>query len=206
MTSDALSGAGQARRGGPEVRPQGDGALLDHCDCRDLRPAVRQRTGPGQRRPDAITEAPKVPCMPQNAREARSWFGPGLVIEDVNPRSGDAVEPPIGIEPMTYSLRGSYTHEKHSTHPPLPRQPRQVARVSPTRLKSCMPKIRPEPVSVGPERIGPVIVLLRGVSRADFVRRARDSNPGLGVTQQRFQERSRQGTDLRQYHTDSAVA
>ena len=27
----------------------------------------------------------------------------------------DAVEPPIGIEPMTCSLRGSYVDEKNST-------------------------------------------------------------------------------------------
>ena len=56
---------------------------------------------------------------------------------------GDAVEPPIGIEPMTYSLRGSYTHGKHPTGRYLPRQPRQLSRVSMTRSKSCMPKIRP---------------------------------------------------------------
>jgi hypothetical protein len=56
---------------------------------------------------------------------------------------GDAVEPPIGIEPMTYSLRGSYTHRKHSTGRHLPCQPRQRSRVSLTGSKSCMPKIRP---------------------------------------------------------------
>jgi len=33
---------------------------------------------------------------------------------------GDVVEPPIGIEPMTYSLRGSYIHEKHSAGRHMP--------------------------------------------------------------------------------------
>jgi len=44
---------------------------------------------------------------------------------------------------MTYSLRGSYTRGKHSTGWHLPQQPRQLSRVSMTRSKSCMPKIRP---------------------------------------------------------------
>jgi len=44
---------------------------------------------------------------------------------------------------MTYSLRGSYTRGKHSTGRHLPQQPRQLSRVSMTRSKSCMPKIRP---------------------------------------------------------------
>src|ERR1035437_1058252 len=56
---------------------------------------------------------------------------------------GDAVEPPIGIEPMTYSLQGSYIPEEHSTGWHLPCQPRQLSRVSMTRSKSCTPKIRP---------------------------------------------------------------
>src|SRR5664280_2162746 len=56
---------------------------------------------------------------------------------------GDAVEPPSGIEPMTYSLQGSYIPEEHSTGWHLPRQPRQLSRVKMTRPRSCMPKIRP---------------------------------------------------------------
>src|SRR5450759_2373087 len=56
---------------------------------------------------------------------------------------GDAVEPPIGIEPMTYSLRGSYTTANHSAGRHLPPQPRQFSSVSMARSRSCMPKIRP---------------------------------------------------------------
>jgi hypothetical protein len=52
-------------------------------------------------------------------------------------------EPPIGIEPMTYSLRGSYIHPQHFTGQHLPLQPRQLSGVSMVRLKSCMPKIHP---------------------------------------------------------------
>jgi hypothetical protein len=44
---------------------------------------------------------------------------------------------------MTYSLRGSYIHRKHSTGRHVPRQPRQLRSVSLTRSRSCMTKIRP---------------------------------------------------------------
>jgi hypothetical protein len=56
---------------------------------------------------------------------------------------GDAVEPPIGIEPMTYSLRGSYIPRKHSAGWPLPRQPTQFSWVGLTRSKSCMTRTNP---------------------------------------------------------------
>jgi hypothetical protein len=76
----------------------------------------------------------------------------GLILGRIGPRDqgrkpsltcGDAVEPPIGIEPMTYSLRGSYTHGKHSAGRHLPPQPRQFSSVSMAGSRSCMPKIRP---------------------------------------------------------------
>ena len=44
---------------------------------------------------------------------------------------------------MTYSLRGSYIHEKHSALSVLPRQSGQLNRVSVTVSKSCMSRIRP---------------------------------------------------------------
>jgi hypothetical protein len=44
---------------------------------------------------------------------------------------------------VTYSLRGSYTHGKHSADRCLPRQPRQLRSVSMTIPRSCMPKMRP---------------------------------------------------------------
>jgi hypothetical protein len=66
------------------------------------------------------------------------------VIEDETSLTcGDAVEPPIGIEPMTYSLRGSYIHRKHSAVWVLLRQSDQLSGVSVTGSKSCMSRIRP---------------------------------------------------------------
>ena len=56
---------------------------------------------------------------------------------------GDALETPIGIEPTTYSLRGSYRCEKRSAGRPLPRQSRQLSWVSLTGSRSCMTKMRP---------------------------------------------------------------
>jgi len=53
---------------------------------------------------------------------------------------------------MTYSLRGSYIHRKHSTGRHLPCQPRQLSRVNLTRSKSCMPKIRPREAHWSAER------------------------------------------------------
>jgi hypothetical protein len=55
---------------------------------------------------------------------------------------GDAVEPPIGIEPMTYSLRESYIREMQSAGWHLPHQPRQSSWVRMTVSRSCMPKMR----------------------------------------------------------------
>ena len=52
-------------------------------------------------------------------------------------------EPPIGIEPMTYSLRGSCMHGTCSTDRHLPHQPRQFSGVSTTGPRSCMSKMRP---------------------------------------------------------------
>jgi hypothetical protein len=52
-------------------------------------------------------------------------------------------EHPDCREPATYSLRGSYMHQKHSTDQHLQLQPRQLSTVSMVRLKSCMPKIHP---------------------------------------------------------------
>src|SRR5664280_547848 len=49
------------------------------------------------------------------------------------------------VHPPTdaYSLRGSYTHGKHSTGRHLPPQPRQFSSVSMAGSRSCMPKMRP---------------------------------------------------------------
>jgi hypothetical protein len=86
-----------------------------------------------------------LPKSPYVCPRGPILVGSGPVIEGVDPPMpcGDAVESPIGIEPMTYSLPGSYIPEERSTGWHLPCQPRKLSRVSMPRSKSCMPKIRP---------------------------------------------------------------
>jgi hypothetical protein len=52
---------------------------------------------------------------------------------------------------MTYSLRGSYIHEEHSTGRHLRCQPRQLSWVRMIGPRSCMPKMR--------SRENPLVVL-----------------------------------------------
>jgi hypothetical protein len=57
------------------------------------------------------------------------------------------------VEPTTYSLRGSYIHRTHSAGSHVPRQPRQLSRVSMTISISCMRKIRPHELRSSPQRV-----------------------------------------------------
>jgi hypothetical protein len=69
-------------------------------------------------------------------------FGPLTGIDLVR-RPANNLEPPKGIEPMTYSLRGSYIHRRHTTGWHLPCQPKRLSWVSLTGSRSCMSKKRP---------------------------------------------------------------